>query len=77
MQIPGQKLVVPSAWRIDRQENAMKLCFWARSVNDEICFARPGTAKKNGPLGEVRRGRCSGSHSIYEINPQGYEARVH
>jgi len=31
------------------------------------------TAKENGPVGGVGRGRRSGSHSIYEINRQGYE----
>jgi hypothetical protein len=75
MQIPGQELVEPTAWRISRRENALNLCSGARSVNDEISFGRPDTAKKNGPVGRVRRVRRSGSHSIYEINRQGYEAR--
>lgn len=74
MQIPGQKVSAPTARRRSRRENALKLSFGARSVNDEIWFCRPIGANENGPLGPVARCRRSGSHSIYEIKRQVYEA---
>jgi len=74
MQIPGQKSPVPTARRFERRENALKLCFRTRSVNDQICFDVPESARRDEPSGGSSRGRRSGSRSIYEIKRQAYEA---
>ena len=74
MQIPGQKCPVPTARRFERRENALKLCFRTRSVNDQICFDIPESARRDEPSGGSSRGRRSGSRSIYEIKRQAYEA---